>query len=254
MSSQADNEAPVVEQAVTLHTRQNASQTIHIRAPKFPIGVALLFPGADGKLRNFGPPVLTQGNFLIRSRALFVERGIATVVMDTPSDQPNGMWQFRTGPEHRTDIAAVVAHVRNRYRVPVWLIGTSRGSISAANGATIAEAGADGAVLTSNVTREGLGEIGTLFDIDLANIHIPVLLTHHVKDNCVLCPFCDTAKVLENLVSSPRRELIAFAGGAPEQSDPCKALSHHGYLGIERQVVAAIVNWMLATPKMGLEQ
>ncbi len=173
-----------------------------------------------------------------------MERGFATIVMDAPSDQPNGMWEFRTGPKHRADIAAVIAHVRAKYRVPVWLIGTSRGSISAANGATLAEGGADGAVLTSNVTREGIGEVGTLFDVDLSKIQIPVLLTHHVNDRCVLCPFSDTPKVIESLVNSSRRELVAFAGGVPEQSDPCKALSYHGYLGIERQVVAAIANWI----------
>jgi hypothetical protein len=151
MMTPAGPDAPAIEQTVELSARENTLHTVHIIEPKSPLGAVILFPGGDGKLRDYAPPNLKNGNFLIRSRGLFVERGFATVVMDAPSDQPSGMWEFRIGREHRADIAAVIA-----------------------------------------------------------------------------------------------------AGGAPEQSDPCKALSHHGYLGIERQVVAAIANWMSVTPGIGL--
>ncbi|MEJ1961285.1 MAG: alpha/beta hydrolase [Gammaproteobacteria bacterium] len=245
--TRATSDASTSERAVELSARESTSLTVHILEPLSVSGVVILFPGADGKLRNYGPPDLRQGNFLVRSRALFVARGFVSIVMDAPSDQPDGMWEFRTRPEHRADIARVIAYAREKYRVPVWLVGTSRGSISAANGATLTDGAADGVVLTSSVTREGLGETGTLLDVDLAAIGIPVLLTHHVRDGCVLCPFADTPEVLESLRSSPRRELMAFAGGDPEVSDPCKALSHHGYLGIEPQVVNAICDWIRGT-------
>ncbi|MEJ0040278.1 MAG: alpha/beta hydrolase [Gammaproteobacteria bacterium] len=234
------------EQVVELSARANTALTVHVLEPPSVSGVVILFPGSDGKLRHYGPPDLSQGNFLVRSRALFVNRGFASLVMDAPSDQTDGMWSFRTSPEHRADIARVIGYAREKYRVPIWLVGTSRGSISAANGATLSEGAAEGVVLTSNVTREGLGETGTVFDVDLAAVRIPALLTHHVGDGCILCPFVDTARVLESLGNSPRRQLIAFSGGDAEISDPCKALSRHGYLGIEPQVVTAICDWMRA--------
>ena len=33
-------------------------------------------------------------------------------------------------------------------------------------------------------------------------------------------------------------------GRAPPQSDPCEALSRHGYFGIEDEVVTAIAEWI----------
>ncbi len=235
------------ELTLALNIRDDVTQTVHVLQPPSVLGVVILFAGGDGKLRGYGPPDLRSGNFLVRSRGLFVVRGFVSIVVYAPSDRPDGMWEFRASPEHRADIARVIAYARQKYRAPVWLVGTSRGSISAANGATLAVGAPDGVVLTSNVMREGLGETGTIFDVDLAAIGIPVLLTHHVSDGCVLCPFDDTATVLDSLGNSPRRELIAFAGGDPEESDPCKPLSHHGYLGIERQVVDAICDWIGVT-------
>jgi hypothetical protein len=40
--------------------------------------------------------------------------------------------------------------------------------------------------------------------------------------------------------------LIAVQGGDPPLSEPCEALSRHGYLGIEREVVGAIADWIKA--------
>jgi hypothetical protein len=40
------------------------------------------------------------------------------------------------------------------------------------------------------------------------------------------------------------RTLVSAHGGDAPRSDPCKAFSAHGYLGIEGPVVDAIVQWM----------
>ena len=40
--------------------------------------------------------------------------------------------------------------------------------------------------------------------------------------------------------SSPRKAFLAFDGGTAE-GDPCDSAGHHGYAGIEAQVVDAIV-------------
>ncbi len=38
------------------------------------------------------------------------------------------------------------------------------------------------------------------------------------------------------------------ARGSPAQSQPCEAMSAHGFLGKESDTVGAIANWMLKQP------
>ena len=49
------------------------------------------------------------------------------------------------------------------------------------------------------------------------------------------------------LARSPRKEVIIVASDQI-QSDPCEALSPHGYLGIEPAVVQRISDWIRAAP------
>ena len=42
--------------------------------------------------------------------------------------------------------------------------------------------------------------------------------------------------------------LVTVNGGDPPRSEPCEAMSAHGYLGRETPTVDAIANWMLAKP------
>jgi hypothetical protein len=72
-----------------------------------------------------------------------------------------------------------------------------------------------------------------------------VLVVHHKDDDCRLCDFSYAPELLEKLTAAPRKELIAFEGGL-SRGDPCGARAHHGYNGIEDQVVAKIAAWMSA--------
>ena len=53
---------------------------------------------------------------------------------------------------HASDIGAMAAYLKKQAAVPVWLVGTSMGTFSAAGGAIAAE-DVDGLVLTSTITR-----------------------------------------------------------------------------------------------------
>ena len=59
---------------------------------------------------------------------------------------------FRMSGQHAADIEAVAAYLKKQADVPVWLVGTSMGTFSAARGA-IAGRNIDGMVLTSTITR-----------------------------------------------------------------------------------------------------
>ena len=46
---------------------------------------------------------------------------------------------------------------------------------------------------------------------------------------------------------TPRKEVLAFDGGV-SRDDPCEAMAYHGFDGIEREVVAAIAEWITRKP------
>jgi pimeloyl-ACP methyl ester carboxylesterase len=155
--------------------------------------------------------------------------------------------RFRTGAEHATDVRALIAALRTEAPVPVWLVGTSMGSVSAASAAArLGEGGPDGVVLTSSVmgpSRE-MGE--SLHDVALDRIRVPVLMVHHRDDACRASRYADTSWAMRRLSAAPRKELLTFSGGDAPQSDACEPLAPHGYFGIEDRVVDAIAAWITA--------
>ncbi len=129
--------APSAEDIVTLSTRGGVTQSYPLSAPDAgkARAVAILFPGGAGKIdleRETARRALDRGNFLVRSRRLFADRGIAAAIVDAPSDQPRGMEdEFRLGAAHSEDIGRVVADLKTRFpALPVFLVGTSRGTVS----------------------------------------------------------------------------------------------------------------------------
>jgi hypothetical protein len=155
--------------------------------------------------------------------------------------------EFRLGNNHATDIDSVIVELRKRFTgVPLFLIGTSRGTISAASLAARFKDKIAGVVLTATMFRQtgrrsqepGPGLSG----FDFATIEIPLLLVHHISDQCSVTPYGDAARLSE------KYPLISVFGGAPPQSSPCEALSQHGFLGKEPETVEQIVNWMLKKP------
>src|SRR6266850_2297459 len=242
------------QEIVTLSTRPGVTQSYFLTSiPKDLQAMAVLFPGSGGLINlrsENGQPKFGQGNFLVRSRAEFVKRGVAAAIIDAPSDQQSG-WgmsdEFRLSDAHFTDISAVIDDLSKRFPgVPLFLIGTSRGTISAAALAARLGSRPAGAVLTSTMFRQASRkskEPGPgLSNFDFETIKIPVLFTHHVGDQCEVTPYGDAARL------SDKYPLITVYGGAPPQSGPCDAFSAHGYLGKESETVEQIVNWMLKKP------
>jgi hypothetical protein len=171
---------------------------------------------------------------------------VAVALIDAPSDRQGGgfLTYFRESAEHATDVGSVIAWLRKQLKLPVWLIGTSRGTQSvAAVSARLAGVGTDGIVLTSTIVTDR--QATAVPDMDLRKIRVPVLVVHHEQDGCRWCAFRDVPRLMSRLASAPKKELIAFRGGDNE-GDPCGALAYHGYNGLEREVTARIVAWMRA--------
>jgi pimeloyl-ACP methyl ester carboxylesterase len=212
------------------------------------VASVILFAGGDGHLAlTAAGPRQLEGNFLVRTRLRWAREGFLVAVLDTPSDRARGLWNFRTTKEHAADVKQAIAAMREIANVPVWLVGTSMGTLSAANAAgRITEGGPDGIVLTSSVTETSKLSYETVRHGGLEDIRVPTLVAHHKGDTCRASPYSGAESIMKALKRAPVKELMTFEGGSPPISEPCEAKAAHGYLGLEPQVVSAIAAWIRA--------
>ena len=177
---------------------------------------------------------------------------------------------FRVSKDHAIDIGAVANYLKTQTDVPVWLVGTSAGSWSAAHGAIganrdgIAAGSIDGLVLTSTVTRiapssafaKVFPEIARdypdgVISMALSEIRVPTLIVSHSEDACELTPAVDAPALGKRLSQAANVEITLLSGGDPPMSDPCEAYAAHGYYGIETQAVDKIADFITVNSKRG---
>jgi pimeloyl-ACP methyl ester carboxylesterase len=211
--------------------------------------VALLMVGGGGAInlrtRADGQIAFQPGNFLPRSRREFIRNGILPVILDTPSDQKSAMSdEFRASSAHATDVRAVAAEMKKRYpRRPVFLVTTSRSTLSAVYLALALDQELAGVVLTSSLFySDGKSMAPRLASFDWSKIRIPVLVVHHWDDGCPPTPYREAARL------GKRYPLVTVRGGKAPQGPACEPFSQHGFLGKEPETVDAIAAWMLGKP------
>ena len=241
-----------------IEVRPGVSMKMMILEPDSkPKGVLLLYAGGVGTLELgsfFGRPTIGNNsyasNFLVRVRDKFVDQGYVAALPDVPSDRKKLDYIYRLGDDQVTDAKATVAYLKNRYGLPIWLVGTSASSLSVANAANHVSDQISGIILTASVTQvpshyavySGFPE-GTA-STNLSALKIPVLIVSNTEDACNLSPSADSELIKNRLTNSPRVEVKYFSGGDTPRSDPCNALSRHGFLGIENDVVASILGFV----------
>jgi dienelactone hydrolase len=241
--------AQTAQKVVDIPTRPGVSQRMLVLSPPAPRAAVVLIPGGHGGLRILpnGSLMWGDGNFLVRTRQLFAEQGLMVAVIDAPSDRqsPPYLGGFRQKPEHVADIRAVIAWLREQSKAPVWLVGTSRGTQSAAYVATELSGpdGPDGLVLSSTILTDDASR--PVSAMPLGKIRIPVLVVHHEQDDCAHCAFANVPALMAKLANSPRKELLSFKGGE-NKGDPCEAMAYHGFNGLEREVVQQTAAWVVA--------
>ena len=239
---------------VTIKTPRGVKQSFILIRPAKPVASVILFAGGHGALGLKSAQKMKWGNsnFLVRSRNLFAAQNLMVAVVDAPSDRRAKMNAiFRMSSAHARDIAAVAKYLKGQANVPVWLVGTSMGTFSAAGGA-ISSRGISGLVLTSTVTRaRSRWNIAKSYphgvaSMPLQRVAVPSLIVSHRKDGCVITPAADADKLRARLKRAPVVKVVVLDGGSKPRSDPCKAMSQHGFIGIEAQAVGAIAKFIRA--------
>ena len=185
-------------------------------------GAIILLAGGDGQIGVRGDgSIARQGNQLVRTRKAYAARGFAVLV-----------------PEGHVNVAAAVKFM-GKYG-PVTLVGTSRGTQRAARGIA---GGARPArlVLTSGFLSDASGDGDNVMSIlGSPSALPPTLVVHHRRDGCRVTrpegvgPFMAWAK---------GKARVVWLDGGHNQGNPCQARGHHGFAGIDGQVVSAVTGF-----------
>jgi pimeloyl-ACP methyl ester carboxylesterase len=246
------------EEIITIESRPKIKQAFMLIKPQNPAASVILFAGGGGKIElghTNGKPTIgaIQGDFLIKTRRDFANHGFMVAVYDVPSDQKKkGMYTKRRMEEkHADDINAVASYLKKQANIPVWLVGTSKGTISAVNGAIRIKENINGLILTSSVTKyrkqwkkHYKTHPNGIIDMDLDKITVPTLIVSHRDDKCEITPPGNAEKLKSALVNSPKVDVLYFTGRNKAKSKACGPGSTHRFYGIEEQVVKAIAEFI----------
>ena len=218
--------------------------------------VLLVGGGGHVNLDDKGCARALTGNSLVRSLPHFHGAGFVTALIDARSDHPgdDGLGGLRITTEHAEDLGKVIADVRARTNALVWLVGTSRGSISAVNAAArlSGPAASDGLVLTSALMAGFSGgrkawAAHSVFDLPLEAIRVPVLVVGHAADKCSRSP----AELMGNITArtnGAREQVVTVSGGpgrpGPPSVSACEARAPHGFVEQEAEVAAGVARFI----------
>jgi pimeloyl-ACP methyl ester carboxylesterase len=240
------------DQTTTRYALGMPQKTVH----EARTGLVLLVGGSGNPdLDDTGCPHNLVGNSLIRMLPLFHEAGFITALVDAPSDYAtgDGLAGFRISTEHADDLGKVIADLRNRTKGPVWVIGTSRGTISAVNVAARLKGpnAPDGVVLTSALMigdtmarKRWVGQ--TVFDLPLELIKVPVLIVGHASDSCLRSPADQMPRIAKRLTET-RQQIVTVTGGKGATSsglEACEGRSPHGFIGQETELARGIARFI----------
>jgi hypothetical protein len=225
--------AALAAERVELPTQPGITVPIIYDPVDKPSANVILFVGGDGKLSD------EAQTFLLRVRYRFVAAGMSVAVPGTPSDHPGGFGPvFRTWMAHTDDVAAVVDFLKSKARVPVWLVGNSNGTISAANAAaTLGPMAVAGVILTSAVWLDALRLV------PVETIMVPVLVLQDATDTCPVSKPPLSQQNMARFKGSPAKKLIVLNG--PETpAPPCGMNSGHDFYGSDAQAAGLMIDWI----------
>jgi pimeloyl-ACP methyl ester carboxylesterase len=207
----------------------------------------VLLAGGDGSLDLSAAGTIRGAatNQLVRTRADYVAAGWLVALPDLPLDIWRERANGRVSAAHAADLGQLIALLHQQVR-RVAVVGTSMGSLSAANAAARLEGdqAPDAVVLTAGLLAAGNGGLNVAESIPgMRQARLPVLLLHHRYDGCRLTPPDGPERLRPLLVGAPRVDVVLLTGGSG-YGNPCEARAAHGFNGIDDKVVETITGWL----------
>jgi hypothetical protein len=187
--------------------------------PASPRASVILMPGGNGYI-SAGPDGQIgslRNNQLVRTRAAYKAHGLAVLVVDA-----------------NVNLAAAVDYMAKIKR-PVVVVGTSRGTLRAAEG--IARGARPNAlVLTSGFLSNESGSSQNVENILGSPGRLPrTLIIHHRQDGC---KFTQPAGVEPFVKWAGGKARVVWLSGGADVGNPCAAQAHHGFNGLDGRVVS----------------
>lgn len=190
--------------------------------PAHPRGGIILLAGGAGNI-GVGPngSIAREGNQLVRTRAAYASRGFAVLV-----------------PDCCVDVAAAVQYMHGFGKVT--LVGTSRGTQRAGRGIA-GGARPDRLVLTSGFLSNASGDTDNVMNmLGSPSALPPTLIVHHRQDGCFKTL---PAGVAPFVAWAQGKARVTWLDGGASEGNPCEARAHHGFNGIDGQVVSAVAGF-----------
>jgi hypothetical protein len=194
------------------------SRAVLIR-PARPHASVILMPGSDGRIAA-GPDGSIhrlKNNQLVRTRFAYAARGLAVLVVDADVD------------------LALAVNTMRKIKSPVTVIGTSRGTLRAAEGLADG-ARPDALVLASGFLTNDSGSRQNVANILGSPARLPrTLVIHHRHDGCHVTRPAGVAPFIQWARGKAR---VVWLDGGSDAGNPCKARAHHGFAGLDARVVS----------------
>lgn len=224
-------------------TRPDVKTTLFWEPVEGAKATVFVFPGGGGGFGKIEDGKPTSNNFLVHSASYFTANGFNVAIFGRPSDSEDLDYADRISDTHMTDVRKVLDFVKTQSATPVWIVGTSRGTISATATAIHAQGDIAGLVLTSSVVN--YKKPGAVPKQDLAAIKVPVMMLHHSKDACIHCRPDEVPAAFKGFRNAPVKKLIFVDGGANPTGDVCAGQHWHGFIGMEKEAADLIANWIM---------
>ena len=204
----------------------------------------VVFSGGGGWKGN-----LTSRNFVIRERVALAERGANVFIFPNPSKRKIS-FKYRQSEEHLNAISAVIHHVRSLNSDPIFLVGFSKGSVSAASFGKQYPARVDDVALLSGIYKSNKKRANkfAMGRITSERFLAPLLVLHHAKDQCKVTWPSSAQSFFESL-DAKEKHLIMLTDGTPTGGS-CGPLHYHGFEGVEASAVRGLIDWALAVSAM----
>jgi hypothetical protein len=231
------------ERAFNLTLHEGVSQHVLFTVPPHPRATIVMLPGGAGDvgIEREGD-IRHDDNFVVRTRSLWATRGYAVLIPDAVGHA--NLRGLRSSPEYARLVEQLVEFAHRQITGPVFLLGTSQGSIAAMNGAAHAPRGSiAGVVLTESVSVMG-GSGETVFSAEPGLVQAPALVVANRDDGCNVAPPQAAKRIAAAMTGSRDVRVLMVAGGVTRSPKDCGSLSPHGYFGIENQVVGEISGWI----------
>lgn len=230
--------SPAVQsQVFDVPYKDNAPTRTLLTPVKNAKAVVLLFPGGGGVLNLQDDGSTVNSHTFVRSKDLWAQYAIDSVLVDTPYDLGSGMRNSRSIRDHQQRILNVVTYYKEKFNLPVWIFGHSMGTVSVTefvNGGKEKEKLIAGAIVAGTYRSSSVD----------SDVEAPVLAIHHVNDGCASTPFVSSKRIIESRPKQSVSQFIQIDGGVSE-GDVCGSRAYHGFNQKESEFVKAAAQFIL---------